>query len=87
VIDSLRIHGHGSIYSETMSPALTQQAISALKIVMGRDGSDSGKKRLAAIAENSIYFHRKLKSMGFIVYGMEGSPVIPLLIFHPAKLP
>lgn len=25
--------------------------------------------------------------MGFIVYGDQGSPVIPLLLFNPAKIP
>jgi len=25
--------------------------------------------------------------MGFIVYGEDNSPVIPLLLFHPAKIP
>lgn len=86
-IDFLRLNGHNSVYAETMSPALAQQALSALKIIMGLDGSDNGRKRIAAIAENSRYFHQRLKELGFIVYGMKGSPVIPLLVFQPGKLP
>ncbi len=29
---------------------------------------------------------QKLREMGFMVYGMD-SPVIPVLLFHPAKIP
>ena len=32
------------------------------------------------------YFRRKLNEMRFIVYGNEDSPVVPILIYAPAKL-
>ena len=32
------------------------------------------------------YFRQRLKQMGFIVYGHDASPVVPLLLFMPAKI-
>lgn len=53
----------------------------------GEDGTDTGRKKIKQLAENSLYFATKLREMGFIVYGDYGSPVIPLLLFNPAKIP
>lgn len=39
------------------------------------------------MAENSLHFAARLRALGFIVYGDHGSPVIPLLLFNPAKIP
>lgn len=86
VIDSFRHQGQGYVYAEPMTPPVCQQIITSLKIIAGMDGTDEGATRLNSIRENSIYFMRKLKKLGFIVYGDEGSPVIPMLIFNPAKI-
>lgn len=71
-----------------MSPPVAQQVLTALSIIAGEHpgGPEEGLQRLNAIRENSIYFMRRLKELGFIVYGDEGSPVIPMLIFNPGKL-
>lgn len=50
------------------------------------DGSE-GKERLRRLAFNARYLSSGLRKLGFIVYGHRDSPVIPLLIFHPAKMP
>lgn len=86
LIDSFKLQGQGYVYAEPMTPPICQQIISSLTIIAGLDGTNEGQKRLNQIRENSIYFMRKLKKMGFIVYGDEGSPVIPMLIFNPAKI-
>lgn len=52
----------------------------------GEDGTSDGVKRIHNLAENSRYFSNALRKLGFIVYGDEGSPVIPLLLFNPAKI-
>jgi len=41
--------------------------------------------RIAKLLWNCQYFRRRLHEMGFIVYGNEDSPVVPLLLFYPAK--
>ncbi len=31
------------------------------------------------------YFRKKLSEFGYIVYGNEDSPVVPILVYQPAK--
>ncbi|CAO1619608.1 unnamed protein product [Jaminaea pallidilutea] len=50
------------------------------------DGSE-GRERLRRLAFNSRYLSSGLRKLGFIVYGHRDSPIVPLLIFHPAKMP
>jgi serine palmitoyltransferase len=47
---------------------------------------NTGKKRIDTLAWNTSYFRRRLMEMGFIVYGNEHSPVIPILLFMPGKI-
>jgi serine palmitoyltransferase len=50
------------------------------------DGSE-GRERLRRLAFNARYLSSGLRKLGFIVYGHRDSPIVPLLIFHPAKMP
>lgn len=86
MIDYLRINNHSFSYSEAVTVPVTQQVISSMAVILGEDGSQDGVKRISDLAENSKYFSTSLRQMGFIVYGDEGSPVIPLLLFNPAKI-
>lgn len=86
VIDYLRINNHSFSYSEAVTVPVTQQVISSMEVILGEDGTQDGVKRISDLAENSKYFATSLRKMGFIVYGDEGSPVIPLLLFNPAKI-
>jgi 7-keto-8-aminopelargonate synthetase-like enzyme len=61
--------------------------MTSLSIIRGEGGTQEGRKRIQQLAENSLYFAARLREMGFIVYGDEGSPVVPLLLFNPAKIP
>lgn len=45
-----------------------------------------GADRLRQLSENTTYFRRKLHDMGFIIYGSEDSPVVPLMLYMPAKI-
>lgn len=87
IIDHLRLTNHGSVYAESMAPPVCQQVLTSMRIILGEDGSQDGHQRLRQIAENSTYFRRELKKLGFILYGHDDSPVIPLLLFNPAKIP
>ncbi|KAI7866768.1 pyridoxal phosphate-dependent transferase [Spinellus fusiger] len=86
VIDYLRVHNHTFCYAEAMSIPITQQVLTSLSIIRGEDGTQDGRSRIQQLADNSRYFASKLRELGFIVYGDEGSPVIPLLLFNPAKI-
>ena len=45
-----------------------------------------GLDRLRQLSENTTYFRRRLQELGFIIYGNEASPVVPLMLYMPAKI-
>ena len=87
IIDKLRVTNAGTIYGETPSPAVLAQIMAALKMINGDLLAGHGEERLQRIAFNSRYLRLGLKRLGFIVYGHDDSPIIPLLLYHPAKMP
>ena len=87
IIDHLRLANHSSIYAESMSPVVLQQIYTSMWIIMGRDDTGSGQERLSRLAWNSHYLGSNLRKMGFIIYGDRDSPIIPLLLFNPARIP
>ncbi|KAJ3051028.1 serine palmitoyltransferase component [Rhizophlyctis rosea] len=87
VVDHIRLHAHSSVYAESITTPVVQQIHTSMRIIMGEEGGDDGRRRIHILARNSRYFSTELKKMGFIVYGDVESPVIPLLLFHPAKIP
>lgn len=87
IISYLRHVSYGSIYATAMSPPTAQQALSALKVIMGEDGTNSGQLRLQRLHDNSNFFRNKLLGMGFHVIGDKDSPIVPLMVYHPAKFP
>jgi len=46
----------------------------------------AGVRRVGQLAWNCRYFRRRLLELGFIIYGNADSPVVPLLLFCPAKI-
>ncbi|ONK58588.1 uncharacterized protein A4U43_C09F14610 [Asparagus officinalis] len=75
------------LYATSMSPPAVEQAICALKVILGEDGSNRGAMKLAKIRENSNFFRSELKRMGFEVLGDNDSPVMPIMLYNPAKVP
>jgi len=86
VIDTLRSMSHANIYATSMSPPVVKQSIAAFAQIMGRDGTNKGAERIKQLADNSKYFRERLKAMGFIVYGNAASPIVPMLLYMPAKI-
>ncbi len=86
LMDYIRFNSHSSVYAESITPPVLQQIHTSMSIIMGNICGDDGRLRIATLAQNAKYFRDSLRSMGFIVYGND-SPVIPLLLFHPAKIP
>lgn len=86
-IDKLRVSNAGTIYGESPTPPVLTQIIAALKLINGEINPGQGEERLQRIAFNSRYLRLGLKRLGFIVYGHDDSPIIPLLLYHPAKMP
>ena len=86
LINHMRTHSYANCYASSMSAPVAKQIITSLKIISGEDGTEEGKKRIAQLAWNSHYFRENLLKMGFIVYGNNDSPVVPLMLYMPAKI-
>lgn len=121
IIQHLKLSCPAHIYATSMSPPAVQQVISAIKVILGEDGSNrgtslffcfdpfnalqaihvsftfnsylfwfwclAGAQKLARIRENSNFFRSELKKMGFEVLGDNDSPVMPIMLYNPAKIP
>ena len=87
MIDKLRLTNAGCVYGESTIPAVLSQISSALRIISGDFIPGQGDERLQRLAFNSRYLRLGLKRLGFIVYGHDDSPIIPILLYNPAKMP
>lgn len=72
-------------YKQRQLSTLASRKLSSASSV-GLVDSD-GETRLRQISQNATFFRTELKKLGFIVYGHDDSPVIPLLLFNAAKIP
>jgi serine palmitoyltransferase len=87
IIDKLRVTNAGTIYGESPAPPVLMQILSAVKIISGELVPGQGEERLQRIAFNSRYLRLGLKRLGYIVYGHDDSPIIPIVLYNPAKMP
>lgn len=87
VIDKIRSTNSAIIYAESPMPAVTAQIISSLHMINGELAPPMGEERLQRLVFNSRYLRLGLKRLGFIIYGHDDSPIIPLLLYNPAKMP
>jgi len=86
LINWIRTQSAGSLYSTSMTPAATEQINQALLIMLGRDGTTLGQRKLNALRVNANYFRNKCKLMGLHVLGEEDSPVVPIMLYNPSKI-
>ncbi|XP_017331697.1 serine palmitoyltransferase 2 [Ictalurus punctatus] len=86
LIDYLRSQSHSAVYATSMSLPVVEQIITSMKCIMGEDGTTIGRDRIQQLAENTNYFRRRLREMGFIIYGNHDSPVVPMMLYLPAKI-
>ncbi|VFQ66310.1 unnamed protein product [Cuscuta campestris] len=75
------------LYATSVSPPAAQQIISSIKVILGEDGSSRGAEKLTRIRENSNFFRSELQKMGFEVLGDNDSPVMPIMLYNPSKIP
>ncbi|CAL8106075.1 unnamed protein product [Calicophoron daubneyi] len=86
LIDYLRSCSHCAVYGGSMPAPVTQQILTALNVIMGREAPGEGERRINLLAKNTRYFRARLHAMNLILYGNRDSPVIPVIISMPAKL-
>ena len=72
-------------YASGLPPPVAGQISAVLRELLGRGAAGVGRARIRRLADNTRYFRKRLSQMGFILYGNDDSPVVPLLIFLPAK--
>ncbi|OLY80631.1 Serine palmitoyltransferase 2 [Smittium mucronatum] len=89
LISRLKLKSHSSVYSEVMPVPVLGQVISTVKLLLNEvpEHEGEGQKRIETLARNSSFFINGLRKMGFMVLGDDGSPVVPLLLFNPGKIP
>ncbi|KAG9139233.1 hypothetical protein Leryth_011244 [Lithospermum erythrorhizon] len=70
------------LYATSISPPAAEQIMSAIKVILGEDGWESGAQKLAQIRENSNFFRSELQKKGFEVLGDNDSPVMPIMLYN-----
>jgi serine palmitoyltransferase len=58
-----------------------------MKIIMGEDGTDLGQRKLTALRNNANFFRNAMKQMGCHVLGDWDSPIVPVMLYTPSKIP
>jgi len=87
LISYIRQISYGSVYAAPLSPPACQQIVSALRIMMGEDGTNIGREKLRRLRENSNLFRLRMKQMGAHVLGDWDSPICPVVLYSPGKVP
>ncbi|CCH58660.1 hypothetical protein TBLA_0A08710 [Henningerozyma blattae CBS 6284] len=87
MIDRFRLDLSTCSYGESTPAPVLAQIISSTRTIMGQLHPGEGAERLQRIAFNSRYLRLGLQRLGFIVYGHPDSPVIPMLLYCPSKMP
>lgn len=82
----LRGASSGSLYANSMSPTVCRQILTALNVISGADGTGLGQRKLRAIKDNSNFFRQGLLDMGLEVLGDWDSPIMPIMLYNPAKI-
>jgi serine palmitoyltransferase len=87
VIRKLRVTNAATQYGESPTPPVLMQIKTSLQIIQGVIAPGQGRERLQRLAFNSRYLRLGLKRLGLIVYGHDDSPIIPIMLYNPAKMP
>jgi serine palmitoyltransferase len=86
VIDGLRVANAASLLGESATPSVLMQILTSLKMITGELVPGQGEERLQRLAFNSRYLRLGLKRLGFITFGHDDSPIIPIVLYHPGKM-
>jgi serine palmitoyltransferase len=87
VIQKIRARNMANVYAESVSPPVLAQIQAALKTITGELVPGEGKERLQRLAFNSRYIRLGLHRLGFIISGLHDSPIIPIMLYQPQKMP
>lgn len=86
LVAQIRAKAAGMLYSSAMSPPCARHTIWALRQIAGWDGTSIGQTRINALRDNAIFFRRELAKLRVQTLGDWDSPVIPIMLYNPAKI-
>ncbi|KAK7967237.1 aminotransferase class I and II [Apiospora aurea] len=86
IVAKLRSTNAATQLGESPAPSVLMQILASLRIITGELAPGQGEERLQRIAFNSRYLRLGLKRLGFIVYGHDDSPIIPVALYNPGKM-
>ncbi|AEO57918.1 hypothetical protein MYCTH_2080075 [Thermothelomyces thermophilus ATCC 42464] len=86
IIDGLRMTNAATLLGESPTPPVLMQILTSLKLITGEIYPGQGEERLQRLAFNSRYLRLGLKRLGFITYGHDDSPIIPIVLYNPGKM-
>lgn len=86
LIQYLRHRSVGALYGSAMSPPCAAHILWTLRQITGLDGSDIGMHKIDQLRNNSIFFREQLAKMHVQTLGDWDSPVIPIMLYNPAKI-
>merc|ERR1712023_203650 len=85
--DYLRVTSVASMYDVSLPVPLCNQILNVIRMIDGRDESGEGTKRIDELARNTAFFRKGLVDLGFDVIGDDDSPVVPVMVYIPNKMP
>ncbi|KAL2826063.1 pyridoxal phosphate-dependent transferase [Aspergillus cavernicola] len=79
---------NGAILLEAPALPILAQISSSLRLLANEDPfhPSEGRERLQRLMFNSRYLQLGLKRLDFIVYGHDDCPIVPLMLYHSAKM-
>ena len=83
MIDYLKSSTAGMMVHNAMSPVVCQQVLTALRVIIGEDGTTMGREITSALVENCRYFHNAMVGLGLHVYSDVDSPVVVIGVYCP----
>ena len=78
IIDTLRQKSRPYLFSNSLAPALVVACLKALEII------NLNKNLLKDLEQNTLFFRKKIKEIGFEVMG-ESHPIVPIMIYDAKK--
>lgn len=87
IIEVLRSSSPGALYHNAMSPVVTRQVLTALRIISSPSKTGLGQQKITQLAANANWFRKEMERIGLHTYGDYDSPIVPILLYHPAKIP
>ncbi|CDF39840.1 serine palmitoyltransferase, LCB2 subunit [Chondrus crispus] len=86
LVERIRALSAASLYASAMAPPCAQHILWAFNQMAGKDGTGIGAGKIRALRVNAIYFREQLRKMGVQTLGDWDSPVIPIMLYNPAKI-